>query len=106
MSHMAHCNTLQHAATHCNTLQHAATRCNTLHRVNPSWAKESRHVTHGTLQHTATRCNTLHRVNPLQGKDLSYVEVCCSVWQCVTHRNGVMTCHHHYNVFILCPYNV
>ena len=27
---VAHCNTLQHAATRCNTLQHTATHCNTL----------------------------------------------------------------------------
>ena len=30
ISHVWHCNTLQHTATHCNTLQHTATHCNTL----------------------------------------------------------------------------
>ena len=52
ISHISHCNTLQHTATHCNTLQNTATHCNTLQHT----------ATHGnTLQHTATHytnCNT------------------------------------------------
>ena len=48
--YVAHCNTLQHAATHCNTLHYTATHCNILQHT----------ATHGnTLQHTATHCNTL-----------------------------------------------
>ena len=73
LTHLWHCNTLQHTATHYNTLQHTAKHYNSLQHT----------ATHcNTLQHTATHCNTLqhtatHRGDENRGRDPCYSVVRC-----------------------------
>ena len=62
VSHIRHCNTLQHTATHCNTLQYAATHCN-------------------TLQHTATHSR---KIVPKSRKDRESSDVCASICVCLS----------------------
>ena len=63
LTHMWHCNTLQHTATHYKTLHHTTTHCNTLQLT----------ATHyNSLQHTAT-----HRGDEKRRRDPCYSVVRC-----------------------------
>jgi len=101
---IAHCNTLQHAATHYNTLQHTRSGC--LHQLELQYHTAS-HC--NTLQHTTTHCNTLEvdvRMKLNRNYDescrseadrqvfsvLQCVAVCCSVLSCVAVCCSALQC--------------
>ena len=91
---IAHCNTLQHAATHYNTLQHTRKGC--AHQLKLRHHSAS-HC--NTLQHTTTHCNTLE-VDVRMKLNRNYDESCrseadrqvCSVLQCVAVCCSVLPC--------------
>jgi len=63
------CNTLQHTATHCKTLHYTATHCNTLMQEQHCLLVNERKVVEGE--------------SIVQQEKLRYVQVCCSIVQCV-----------------------
>ena len=87
------CNTLQHTALHfntlnCNRLQHPATHCNT-----PGRASASRRVNLPFSENPFTNdCERgKHQCVTVRCSLLQFVEVCCSVLQCVTVKIHLRT---------------
>ena len=56
--HQRRCST---TLAHCNTLQHAATHCDALQRTAPHRRRSASPTQYSTLQHPATPCNALQR---------------------------------------------